>query len=402
MAPEKPGHTTFPIGPLSYTRTVQALKEALGQELEFAVAEMDEKRCFTDGFEYLSNSDAAYRASEFKKRYLGRMGAYFRSQQALKPEQWSIPAFKVGGNPLESTPWNNSVVMDNTLDGSTPDELYFAYGETHSEAVLRFDGVFPNPASAPLGSFFGFGFEPVRSLWTGICVFRILPNDSRIIWLYPTEAGVVLRQSAPITLSWGQWRQYLLYFRPPVVRLFEGLNGVFTLVGSLDAPDSPRMPWHACFFNENRLAITRGCEVGQLFINGLEQVDDDHPLPVEDTGLNTNPALWLHLHHWQANQVTITVAGAGGEQNLGPAVPAGEHRRIRTLNISHEGTNNTTVALRVAAGAQVDSFMIPAQSDRLVSAEDGWDFTAGQTPAVRSSDVTGGNTLVTPLGVEAA
>jgi len=123
-------------------------------------------------------------------------------------------------------------------------------------------------------------------------------------------------------------------------------------------------------------------------------------LLTEDTGLNTNPARWLHDNHWEDDEVTIAVAGAPGQQNLGPVVPAGQTRRIRVLHVRHAGTNNTVLTLLVAGGAVKRSWDILAQSTRVISSEDGWEFQPGEQPAVQTSDVTGGSTFVGPEGVE--
>jgi len=121
----------------------------------------------------------------------------------------------------------------------------------------------------------------------------------------------------------------------------------------------------------------------------------------EDSGVNTNPERYLHDNHWESNEVTIAAAGAGGQQNLGAAVGAGLTRRIRELTIRHAGTNNTVVTLLVAGGAVKVSIDVPAQSTRVWSSQDGRVFTAGQQPAVQTSDVTGGGAFVSAAGVEA-
>lgn len=118
-------------------------------------------------------------------------------------------------------------------------------------------------------------------------------------------------------------------------------------------------------------------------------------------GTHTNPELWLHTNHWEADEVTIAAAGVGGQQNLGVAVPAGVTRRIREIKIRHAGTNNTTVTLLIAAGATKVTIDVPAQTTRVWSSQDGRLFTAGQQPVVQTSDVTGGSTYVSASGVEA-
>lgn len=144
------------------------------------------------------------------------------------------------------------------------------------------------------------------------------------------------------------------------------------------------------------LGIVYGSQAAQL-----QQVAGTLELITQDTGLNTNPERWLHDNHSEANQVTVAVAGAPGEQNLGVVVPAGVTRRIRTLNIRHAGTNNTVVTLLISGGAVKDSIDMAPQTTRLWSVQDGAEFLPTEQPAVQTSDVTGGSTYVTPMGVQA-
>lgn len=123
-------------------------------------------------------------------------------------------------------------------------------------------------------------------------------------------------------------------------------------------------------------------------------------LLTQDSGLNTNPERWLHVNHWEADEVTIAVAGAPGEQNLGAVVPAGETRRIRELTIRHAGSNPTVVTLLISGGATKISIDVPAQTTRVWSSQDGREFDPGEQPAVQTSDITGGSTYVSAVGVE--
>lgn len=117
-------------------------------------------------------------------------------------------------------------------------------------------------------------------------------------------------------------------------------------------------------------------------------------------GKNTNPAQWLHDNHWEAEEVTITVSGAGGEKDLGAAVAAGKVRRVREYTINHTGINNTDVSLLIKGGATKVTVPVPAQTGRVWGSDNGRKFIAGQITAVQSSDVTGGTTRVSASGVE--
>jgi len=114
-----------------------------------------------------------------------------------------------------------------------------------------------------------------------------------------------------------------------------------------------------------------------------------------------NAEKFLHDNHWESGEVTVSAAGAGGQQNLGSVVATGKKRRIREITIRHAGTNNTVVTLLVSGGATKLTIDVPAQSTRVWSSQDGRIFNAGEQPAVQSSDITGGSTFVSAAGVEA-
>jgi len=120
-------------------------------------------------------------------------------------------------------------------------------------------------------------------------------------------------------------------------------------------------------------------------------------------GEHTNPERWLNDNHWSTDaEVTVAIAGAGGEQNLGAAVGAGVIRRIREVTVRHVGTNNTVVSILDQTGGNIIlSIDIPAQSTRTWSSQDGRDVAATLQPVVQTSDITGGSTIVSAAGVEA-
>ena len=113
-------------------------------------------------------------------------------------------------------------------------------------------------------------------------------------------------------------------------------------------------------------------------------------------------SIWDFLNGWTSG-AEADLATAATDAVLGVAVAAGKTRRIREITVRHAGTNNTVVTLKVSGvgGAIRLTFDVPAQTSRTWSSEDGRAFTAGEVPAVQTSDITGGHTFVTASGVEA-
>lgn len=122
----------------------------------------------------------------------------------------------------------------------------------------------------------------------------------------------------------------------------------------------------------------------------------------EAIGEHTNPEKWLQDNHWEPDaEITIAVADAAGEQEVGGAVPAGETRRIREITIRHAGSNNTVVTLLDETGGNIKvSIDVSAQSTVTWSSQDGRAIAATLQPVIQTSDITGGSTYVSVAGVE--
>ena len=117
-------------------------------------------------------------------------------------------------------------------------------------------------------------------------------------------------------------------------------------------------------------------------------------------GQESNGELWLHENHWDSgDEVECTIVAT--DVNVGAVVAAGKTRRIREITVRHMGTANTIITLRLAGAAVARvSFMVPAQSSRVWSSQDGREFVAAEQAVVQSSNVTGGSTFISAAGVE--
>ena len=118
-------------------------------------------------------------------------------------------------------------------------------------------------------------------------------------------------------------------------------------------------------------------------------------------GHHSNPERYRQDNNWGQREVEVAVAGVPGEQNLGGVVGVGLTRRIRTLIVRFAGTDNTVLTLLVSGGATVVSWDIAPQSTRVLGVEDGFEFVAGEQPAIQTSDITGGSTFISAVGIEA-
>ena len=158
---------------------------------------------------------------------------------------------------------------------------------------------------------------------------------------------------------------------------------------------------HTILVTSDGKTITRITGVDEDEIQRTVLLKSDGTLITEDLGTHTNPEQWLQDNAWEAEEVTIALAGAPGEQALGVAVAAGKKRRITELTIRNAGTNNTVVTLLIAGGNTKLTIDVPASSTREWESVIGRIFDAAEIPAVQTSDITGGSTFISASGVEA-
>jgi len=125
------------------------------------------------------------------------------------------------------------------------------------------------------------------------------------------------------------------------------------------------------------------------------------PLPVQDTGVNTNPERWLHDHHWDNGAELVLNAAAAA--NLGVLVAAGAKRRIRAITVRNAALVNTVITLSQLSPFQNRvSFDVPAQTSRTWSEQDAIEFLAGvQVQISSSAAAAGAETYIHASGVEA-
>lgn len=125
------------------------------------------------------------------------------------------------------------------------------------------------------------------------------------------------------------------------------------------------------------------------------------PIPVQDTGVNTNPERWMHDHHWDNGPELVLNAAAA--VNLGAAVAAGATRRIRSVTVRNTALANTVITLSQVLPAQNGvSFDVPAQTTRVWSEQDAVEFLAAvQVQISSSAAAAGAETYIHASGVEA-
>lgn len=107
---------------------------------------------------------------------------------------------------------------------------------------------------------------------------------------------------------------------------------------------------------------------------------------------------YRHKHQVDFPEATITVAGSGGAQAL-HTVASGKKCRVMELSITHEGTKETEIQLVTDSTVKL-TILCPPQSSRVWSSQPGRKFTESQVIKIQSSNIDGGNTIVSGSGVE--
>ena len=153
-----------------------------------------------------------------KRKYHGRTGSYYMHEATYPPVYWTPPPIITGVNPLQNAPNNNVVNMDNTRDGITIDELYFAPASCFQPPMqLNFDAFFPafNVVNYPLGSYVTMGFEVNSGGYIGdIFEFSVIHDGlglrRELRWFGIVNGVPTNRVLASLTADMGGWCSYKL------------------------------------------------------------------------------------------------------------------------------------------------------------------------------------------------
>lgn len=158
-----------------------------------------------------------------KKLYHGRTGAYFESESKdnIPFDKWTIPELVSEDNPLEPSPYNTSLRLINTKDGSTLDSLYIGFPKALFRGRICFEAKLPST-----GDDIYIGFE-VNSggAFAGIACLWLDNNNWKLLFVSPETklSGIGGGKTKPITLNRPDaWNRYVLEIDPPYMIFYQG------------------------------------------------------------------------------------------------------------------------------------------------------------------------------------
>jgi len=213
------------------------------------------------------------------EKYVGKMGAFWKSEIGLPQYLWTGPKFEVGVNPLTYPPWNNAVHMVNSKDGKTVDEIFFAVPFAFRRAKMRVDARIPNPSKVPEGTHLYIGFEVVGAgghAFAGLHLFRAKGGVGTVEfgWVLIGEDGFKERWVHPTIYNPDRWATYFLELDFPWLRLYQQLTPQVApepfvapvLTDQVKAPEGAlnKEFWFQPFFANESQVIVEGFYIGEF------------------------------------------------------------------------------------------------------------------------------------------
>jgi len=209
-----------------------------------------------------------------KAKYHGRTGSYFTGEALFPPAYWTAPPILPHINPLQPAHANNVVNMDNTRDGTTAEELYWAPRTCFTPPIIfNFDAFFPafNAANYPLGAYVTVGLECNSGGYIGDIYEVAVINDGlglrRVLRSNNLRDGVTTDEVLAIGVpDMGVWCSYKLVLTKHYLRLYYGtLPIVFplTLIAELRLAGDILSDVIPYFANESAILV-RNFRVGQF------------------------------------------------------------------------------------------------------------------------------------------
>lgn len=209
--------------------------------------------------------------------YYGRMGAWFKSEAAIKDRaKWTTPPLVLAGDTVETAPWDNAVSMRNSIDGTTIDELYVAMPTAFKRARFRLNAKLPTAAQIGATGLVAYGFETCRQGATAAFVFQGYNSTYKLAanYLDPVTGGAV-NDTLDITALMAHLNacsEYHLCLEPPYLRLFEYNTAAWTLLGTLPFTKYQGDMWLQPFVCNESTAVLSNFQIGTMALTALEEM----------------------------------------------------------------------------------------------------------------------------------
>lgn len=240
-----------------------------------------------------------------RRKYIGRIGAFFKSEAAEKERNlWTTPLFSSGTNTLEVAPWNNSLQMRNSVDGIAADEVYFAILQAFKRVRMRFDAKLPTIAQLAATDHIFIGFEtPAAGGHAIICLHgtngKWYLEFTRLGKTGVTGDSLEIQASLP---NLGAFSEYIFEIDPPFVTLYEQTGGSWYVRGTVESKgDISTEEWFVPFFANESTGIDNNFYLGQIQIWRVESA------PVLKKTTTVNPAANPTCTLFVANRPNIQV-----------------------------------------------------------------------------------------------
>jgi len=210
-----------------------------------------------------------------KRKYFGRLGAYFKTEAALLDRnRWTAPPLVAAVNTVQVSPWNNAIWMRNSIDGSTLDELYLTIPQAFKRARVRFDGKLPTLAQLGANDIVAVGFELNSQGGHAAPAYLIGQNGTYTIQSVQAPIGGVTPVSpvdVSATITKNAWCEWLLEYDFPWVRLFEYSGGAWSQLGELGPIVAKSYgPMYAIpFFCNESATIVSNFYLGNIAVNAF-------------------------------------------------------------------------------------------------------------------------------------
>lgn len=235
---------------------------------------------YVERWEFLT--DLVSRRRVFFEKYQGRMGSVWASEAGLPESSWTLPNIELNqvAAGLDAAPWNNYINMDNSKDGVTVDEIYFAIRKCYKRARMRITCFLPTIATVPITGFLLFGFEVVSQGGHAIAMVMLNNGVATLLCNMMGEDGTIsavpTAQNVTAGMTFNAWSTYLFEYDPPVIRFSQFIAGNYVLVGEMIIPQASSHDFLIPFFANESTTIVTGYAISHIAVSPITQSGMTH------------------------------------------------------------------------------------------------------------------------------
>jgi len=246
-----------------------------------------------------------------QRKYKGRTGSYFRSEHDKPEGAWTSPILVLDARGVGDTYLGNAVHLRNSIDGTTPDEVYFSLKQAYRRCIMKVNAKIPDPSTLPSGTHLYIGFEATASGGMAIATLEVFKDGARIYINRVGKNGLVGNHVDVTINNPGVFASYYFVYDPPYLRFYQQASGLGSLThtATVTAPKDAFIGYELLpFFANESESVVSDFYIGWIQLWGFDELKRPAELVIDETSISASGEAHYDLLGLQnTNALAVTV-----------------------------------------------------------------------------------------------